>query len=298
MIWYNRDIRIGGHSIYNNSLFSIGIWYVNDLFKDNNLIPFHVWKTRGALEKDYLTWLAICKIVKNNIIQVNESSGPPQCGVEVDGKLIEINDLTQKHIKQCLLKMKYSCLLESDFKFKIKACKYYGNLTDEDWECIFMLPRSLPVDNKLKELQYKILMRYVPTNYLLNKMKIVNSQTCTFCNLYPETIDHVFYHCTEVKDLWLYVLAKWQSVTHKSDTVALKHFILGIYNNLSDKFTKSLNIVILLFKYYVMNCRYEQVTLSTIGFECMCKSTVQMYKIIHNDEAVCILNDMFAEGIA
>ena len=32
-LWYNKDLKIGNNSAYNNNLFSIGIWYVGDLFE-------------------------------------------------------------------------------------------------------------------------------------------------------------------------------------------------------------------------------------------------------------------------
>ena len=49
---------------------------------------------------------------------------------------------------------------------------------------MFRVPRVCTRDNILKEFQFKILHRYLPTNDLLFKMEKVNSRKCTFCNLY------------------------------------------------------------------------------------------------------------------
>ena len=293
IIWYNTDIKIGDHSIYNHRLFSMGIWNINDLFNNNILIPFSTWRARGALDKDYLTWLAISKIINENIRYTEQLSSGVKCGVEIDGKFIEIQYLAQRDIKKVLLHDRYNSLTESDFKFKIKAVKLYGEIDAEDWKNVFILPRILPIDNKLKELQYKIIMRYVSTNYLLHKMKIINSQTCSFCKMYPETIDHLFYHCTEVRNIWLYILAKWQSITGTFASISLKHFILGMYTNLKDTTTKSLNIAIILLKYYILKCRYEQCDLSVMGFESMCRTKIQLYRSVYNDETLQSLAEMF-----
>ena len=38
-LWYNKEIKIGFKSTYSENLFSIGLWYVVDLFEEENLIP-------------------------------------------------------------------------------------------------------------------------------------------------------------------------------------------------------------------------------------------------------------------
>ena len=80
-----------------------------------------------------------------------------------------------------------------DFKSKIKHQLIQGFISDEEWKAIFLIPTLSPVENKIKDLHYKIIMRFVPTNYLLYKMKKVSSQTCTVCNLEPKTIEHLFF---------------------------------------------------------------------------------------------------------
>ena len=47
-LWYNRELKIGFKSVYNQNLLSIGMWCVGDLFTDGNIIPFDVWLNQGA----------------------------------------------------------------------------------------------------------------------------------------------------------------------------------------------------------------------------------------------------------
>ena len=51
----------------------------------------------------------------------------------------------------------------------------------------------MSIDNKTKDLQYKIIMRFVLTKKLLYNMTKVNSQTCSFCHVETETIKHLFF---------------------------------------------------------------------------------------------------------
>ena len=39
-LWYNKVLKIGSNSAYNNNLFSTGIWYVGDLIEGEML--FHL----------------------------------------------------------------------------------------------------------------------------------------------------------------------------------------------------------------------------------------------------------------
>ena len=67
LIWYNSFIY-GDNSpmeYFNNRLFQAGLWFVSDLFYDNDkLIPFNIWMKRGVLAQDYLTWRGLVTIVR------------------------------------------------------------------------------------------------------------------------------------------------------------------------------------------------------------------------------------------
>ena len=85
----------------------------------------------------------------------------------------------------------------------------YGKLSDAEWENIFILPHILPVENKVKEMQYKILFRYVPTNKLLYKIKRKTSPNCHMCLSSIQTIEHLFFECSIVKTFWAQLWESW-----------------------------------------------------------------------------------------
>ena len=60
-------------------------------------------------------------------------------------------------------------------------------------------------------------------------MKKVSSQTCTFCNLEPETIEHLFFQCIHVKDIWWYVFEEWAKLTGNTYEPNLCGCVLGVY---------------------------------------------------------------------
>ena len=40
------------------------------------------------------------------------------------------------------------------------------------------------------------------TNFLLAKIGLIPSDLCTFCNSFPETIDHLFFECFYSSKFW------------------------------------------------------------------------------------------------
>ena len=59
---------------------------------------------------------------------------------------------------------------------------------------IYLLPRSVTLDSKMREFQYKVLSRILYANKALHKMGIVNLPACTFCQVSDESLEHLFLH--------------------------------------------------------------------------------------------------------
>ena len=74
-------------------------------------------------------------------------------------------------------------------KYDIDICRHH-------WQLIHSLKES-----RLKALAWKIIHNIYPTNVSLHKMKLSDTPLCTTCNE-METIDHFFYHCKNVNNLW------------------------------------------------------------------------------------------------
>ena len=286
-IWYNTNIKIGGQSVYNRNLLSIGMWTISDLYDSNkNILPFNIWQSRGASNLDRFTWLGIVQIVKNknNFWHSNIISS----GILFKGKFISIHKVTVSQIKTLLTNVKYAKLRADDFKYKLKAHSIYGNIEEEIWQQLFWQCHSVPLDNNTKELQYKILMRYVNTNVLLYKMNKVSSNRCTFCMLEPETIEHLFFHCFVVKNIWFNIFHDWGAKSNCLIQPSLKICVLGILDDLglADKDCIALYTLTLIFKSYVMQCKVKENELSIIAFKRILGYRVELLATIYD-------NDMF-----
>ena len=209
---------------------------------------------------------------------------------------MNVENMTQKHVKMVLSERKRLSLEDSDYKYKIKHQLIQGFISDEEWKAIFLIPTLSPVENKIKDLQYKVIMRFVLTNYLLYKMKKVSSQTCTFCNLEPETIEHLFFQCIHVKDIWWYVFEEWAKLTGSTYEPNLRSCILGVYNNNADD-TRAINTIVLIVKAYIMKCKYEQSALSCVVLARWFIYKVMVLSKLHDRDVFLKLSQMFAEMV-
>ena len=295
-LWCNKNLKIGGKTVYNARLFSTGLWVVQDLFENGILLSFETLLQRGAREMDRMTWFGMIRCVDKTYnfqdLELNAKPLTINTGMILNSKFVSIDKLTQKHIRASFSEVKFSSLKESDLKHKIKHEKLHGILTDEQWENIFLVPRIAPVDNKIKDLQYKIFMRFLPTNYLLFKMKKNNSQTCVFCMLEPETIEHLLFDCVHVRNIWLHVFIEWQNVTGHNFEPTLQSCIFGIFDK-SVQYINEINIIILLVKSYIMKCKYENIMPSPEAVGKMFSYKVSLLSQVRNIDLWLLLKLMF-----
>ena len=183
-VFYNKMLKINERLVYDEELFSAGLWRVCDMFDSNgNLIPFSTWETRGVSGSKFLLWRGLLSKVETYKINMSytEVIDSSNAVILPTGDIIDMqntfcNELYGKTIKLRIVQpTAVSCYLD-----------ILPGLSSKEIESMFIVPRVCTSlrDNILKELQFKILHRYLPTNDLLFKMKKVNSRKCTFCNLY------------------------------------------------------------------------------------------------------------------
>ena len=76
------------------------------------------------------------------------------------------------------------------------AQQRYTNYFSEhslEWKDIYSLPFKVALDTKSRELQYKILHRFLTTNVLLEKMGKVDTLECSFCGTVDESLNISLY---------------------------------------------------------------------------------------------------------
>jgi len=99
---------------------------------------------------------------------------------------------------------------------------------------------------------YKILHRIMSSNSLLFKCNLKETQLCKFCNETKETILHILWECNIVKGLWLEMAEILKNKCNVEIPISAQHIILGSY-----MLDYSINLFIVLIKYYIYSCRFS-----------------------------------------
>ena len=115
----------------------------------------------------------------------------------------------------------------------------------------------LTKDPKLLIFKYKLLHRNIITNRNLkmwDSNKPINEQrsdNCTFCNHYPEFIQHLLYDCYVIKTLWNSIFAWIFQCTNLSINFSRSEILLG---NLPHEL-QIFNLVFMITIRYIYDCK-------------------------------------------
>ena len=71
-----------------------------------------------------------------------------------------------------------------------------------NWKLIYRIPRTATLEIKIRIFQYKLLNNVLCLNKKLFQFGIISQSKCSFCELYDETPQHIFYECTYAQNLW------------------------------------------------------------------------------------------------
>lgn len=144
--------------------------------------------------------------------------------------------------------------------------KYFANLFPNlqlEWKDIYMLPRKVSMDTKLRIFQYKILNNILYLNKQLFTFKKTNTKLCSFCKLQDEIINHLFVECNFSIMLWreLKVFCQLSFVLPALDPQSAT---FGFFE-IDPELFLILNHILLLYKYYFYSSRdCEQVSLAAL----------------------------------
>ena len=271
LIWYNKSIKVNNKSVYNQRLFTSGLWVLSDLYEDGKLIPFNIWVKRGANPNDFLNWMGLVNSLPQyirNMAKVVNNLDKPNFTTRiftVNKQFKSIEECQQRDIKDIIRMTKLSSLTVNDFKAKNKYAIQFNNIDTLTWEKIFSLPIAVNCNNKLKDLQFKILHRIFPSYQFLYKVKKVESPKCVFCEIYDESLEHLFANCAIIKTFWLRMLTLWNVFQGSALKLCNKDILLGF--DIEDPAKSyTLNLLILYGKMFIVRCRMEKLDLNVHMF--------------------------------
>ena len=118
-----------------------------------------------------------------------------------------------------------------------------------NWKAIFLAAQKSTIDIKLRNFQYKHLMRIIPTNQFLTKGHITSSTLCDFYNMEIETLFHLFWEYIYVQEFWT-SLRNCLNHIHMNIDITLKTVTFGLYHQIKNKTQQAKHFIIFQAKYF------------------------------------------------
>ena len=231
-IWNNEKITYQGNVLFFRS-WTHKITFMSDIVNNNVILSFDTIERllgpSASLLLEYITVrAAITHFIysnENNIEQqVNDSLFNNECA------------MTAKSFRALIVKLKYVEPCASRFwKNKLNI-----DITERVWN----IPYLSTKESRLRELQWKILHNIYPTNILLLKMGLRDSNVCLFCKGSIDFVEHFFFYCPNINNLWGYISNYIRSLYDVRITFSAKDVLIGIIDNEEIGLSKDQGIVV------------------------------------------------------
>ena len=125
------------------------------------------------------------------------------------------------------------------------------NLTLEEYMNWFETLYKITNVTKLRDFQYRLLHKRLPTNRELKRWGIKQSDTCNFC-IEEDGIQHTLFKCCHIHEIWV----KWQKyILEKFCEALVVDFKMILTNNFVGKSKNIINTLALILKQYIYRCK-------------------------------------------
>ena len=245
VIWYNKNIKIGGRPIFYATLHEKGIRHIRDVIHNGAVVRPPA--TLSRLDQ-YKYWCVIHAIpqVWREVLRSNRARRVDQEASRTTPNIKACDAIVEIH--QAKTKDYYNAFMPG--KTSARCCTKWAesgyDFTEEKWQKIFSLPYKCCKSSKLQSQQYRVLHRYVPTQKFLFVRKISDSPKCKFCED-VDTIEHFLVYCGRVHRLWKQLFRSLRQGTKGFIPVRAGTVIFG-----RPDLPSVMNYIVLLGKQYIL----------------------------------------------
>jgi len=245
-IWYNKTVSTTKRGMYFKGLSRIGINQIKDIFNaDGNIKMWN--EIRGASSALFLEWYGCINLLTKAKIKKCPEINSLCENVEIIDKILSL-----KH--KNVYKYFVDEIVSERPTNELKLIDKYGF---ENMENVYTLPLNVCINSKLRAFQFRCIHDIIYLNERLVKMKLIEGDKCTMCNVSKETPFHFFVECPVAKNLWkcvqeyFNVFSEYGIVNLSERDIMYGVFIEDVY---CPK-VKLMNHVIIMCKKYLYNCR-------------------------------------------
>ena len=270
IVWNNKEIRINNKPVFYKNFFESGIIYVSNLlFHLNNTDSFNIISQKIS-RTNVLIWAGLRHSVPSYLKTTNCISSTTPLSFRIDNKGF---DAMKKKSKDYYILIKSR---KAQLPNNSRLLKHDFNLTDDQLKEVFILPHNLAFEPYVKAFQYEILNSILYTNSKLYKIGYTAVDKCSFCELEPKTLPHLFFHCVYSQLYWKRFESYYYSLTKEFVHFTLQDILIGIITSKCPL----LNYLLLIAKVYLWDCRRSKMLPNIIGPKLKVKNKYETEKYI------------------
>ena len=193
---YNEKVKVANSVVINKSFEQKNVFLIKQLMEHNTFLSYEDFMRKYEINIDFISYNSIVRAIKKSYafddLEVFDKIFKYQPSLNIIMKSKKgAMDIYQTFISKAI-----------ESKGRDKWISLLG-ITTEDWESAFFKLKFTTKDTKLRWLQFRLLHNILTTNRSVSKYKEDQTDLCTFCNNQSETIQHLFYSCTVVKQFWV-----------------------------------------------------------------------------------------------
>ena len=133
----------------------------------------------------------------------------------------------------------------------------------------FVLAYNATKESRLRLLHFKILHNIFPSNILLNRMGIKDTELCDYCGE-RDVIEHMLIHCNRLKGFWAMVMNTIYSRTNVRIEITDQNILFGIAKTepqTKNSHLKIINHIILIAKMCISKAKFGSISNIFMIFE-------------------------------
>ena len=270
-LFYNKHITRDGKIIYMKNWFKKGVYRVGHLLSEDGFLTFDQFKQKYNIITDFLTYEGIIQAVKcfqNKLglyfvkdFYIRDSNA---------WKLVMAGSVKNIYVYMISKELTLNCIT-----------KWSGSCTTVlQAKSIFLKLIKTTGDTKLRWFQYRLIHRSLPTQRFLYLRKIINSPICNLCHKEEQTLEHLFWECTIVKNFWTQIdLWMKSNFAHCANLNLSREFVIFGYDE-NVKADKAADIFILLAKFHIYVSKLNNSLPNLLAFINMAKQHYNVEKHI------------------
>uniref|UniRef100_A0A3B3BAV7 Reverse transcriptase domain-containing protein n=1 Tax=Oryzias melastigma TaxID=30732 RepID=A0A3B3BAV7_ORYME len=259
-IWNNRYILYKNQTIFIQQWFYNNIRLVSQLFNQQGQLytytEFIQYYQIPVSVKDFSVVVDAIPLNLSCLFKETSTPSAPQLQLHVtDTTVGKLCFSTLKNPNKAIRR-----LFQQDITTESPAVTFWTSFHGHIcWEKVWTLPNKYLLNNKVKEVSFKILHRFYPTNQYMSRLKRDIDKNCSFCGQFEETLIHMFWTCKHTEKIWDRLTNLIKTKIYPHFTLTWKNILCGFFNY-DNKFSSEfylINLLILLTKHYIHKTKFN-----------------------------------------